>query len=136
MSKITKVWQMLELLKRRVNNSSSRYKEVREYGICYNVSELSDQFDYADGDLYYEWRRHKEKAFEAWGKYSWCEPYPIPACEHALAKDGMGGFYRDPGEAFDYANWKGMMWNKRSEYGRTRHELLDHLINWFKEKDI
>lgn len=106
----TKVWEALEQLKTKTPNKSN--------GICLNVQVLSCDLDIFSirRDYFY----YCVSAYRDWPKYTGDGDYPVPHHEE------------DPDVAFDFKP----LWDRRTQYGRDRWELLDHLIVWYKEKDI
>ena len=70
-----------------------------------------------------DWFIHREKAFRSWPKYSGNFKFPVP---YKI----LGVLASSPERAY-YTREK---WAGR--YGRDRRELLVHLIQWFKERDL
>lgn len=85
-------------------------------GICTNVyDKIFEALDL------FTTRRHIDglltSAAEAWPKYSGSSHYPVPGGEHAYHYSGRN------------------KWDRSTEYGRLRWELLDHMIDYFNCPD-
>lgn len=63
------------------------------------------------------------KLMEHWPKFSGCSVYPIK-----VPKADIGKFRN----YYSYAGSRNLLWDKRTEYGRLRYELLDFLIEKFE----
>lgn len=106
-----KVYEALEHIKK-----NGPYLDA---GICHNFHDRildmnREEYRY----LYDKWETLHKKAFKEWKNFSGDVHYPIE------------------GNMMEYASARYVRWNKESRYGTLRWELLDHLIAWFKEKDI
>ena len=85
-----------------------------DQGICYHV-----EYDWETGQQYIEkWWDTSAAAFRAWPLFSGDYNYPITT-----------GDQQD--WEFDEAQARSTMWDRSTEYGRLRWELLDHLIAWY-----
>lgn len=69
------------------------------------------------------WIVNRVQAFKAWPKFSGNKVFPVPY-------KVFGAVNNCPEEAY-YTREK---WTGR--YGRDRRELLEHLIQYFKERDL
>lgn len=61
--------------------------------------------------------------FRSWNKFSGCTSYPVPS---GVGDDRHSNVWLAR-TAFDAAD-EGDMWNKATQYGSDRHELLEHCI--------
>lgn len=88
-------------------------------GICINVGDLL--LDYTDAASYAAWFEKYPQAVSAWAEFSGRQAYPVP----------VGRSKRCPQTAYQRREglWTG-------EYGAARLRLLQHLIDWFKERDL
>lgn len=107
-----KVWEGLQKLK-------DEGPKDPEYGICANLPT-----NLIDMDSQVDWSKRRHKCFEAWPEYSGDRIYPVP---------GTGMF--QPGAMYDRTSAENM-WHPDKPYGAARLRLLDHCIDWFKEKDL
>jgi hypothetical protein len=127
-SEVINLYQVCELLKKRIASG-----KLRKEGICAGLEEVIDdctsRLGRPDRELFAKWYTNKYDAFMAWEHFSGSRTYPVPVC--MLIKDGYSASNR-----FDDAHTAGKMWHKGTGYGRLRHKLLDHLIEYFKERDI
>jgi hypothetical protein len=127
-TEVTKLYQVCELLKKRIN-----YGKHRKGGICEGVEDVIDsvttQLGHSNEQLSRAWYEIKGCAFADWEHFSGSRTYPVPVC--MLIKDRYSASNR-----FDEAYGTGKMWHKGTGYGRLRHALLDHLIEYFKERDM
>lgn len=80
-------------------------------GICSNLPD----------EVYFEFRAHAEQAYQTWPEYSGEAAFPVQHPDFAYPWEG-------------YLENRGSMWS--GEYGAARLRLLQHLINWFKERDL
>lgn len=103
---------------------SEYLKEIRENpdkrkAICANVGDIIPD------RLYMKWSLIKVQAYADWGKYSGDTTYPIPSTKENFSRCEM----------FSYAWENENFWDRRTKYGKLRHELLDHLIQWFEKHE-
>jgi len=78
------------------------------FGICTNVKSLTSNYDGSPTAIMYD-------LFKSWPKFSGDKYYPVPSpsgCNASLEYD----------DSFD-------LWDKTTEYGRSRWELLDFMIS-------
>lgn len=90
------------------------------YGICSNLDSVS-----GFNQVGHIWRENQDVCFRSWDEFSGNDSYPVPSDNPR----------RGPQLAFDYASEESM-WSMEQPYGQSRWRLLDHCINWFKEKDL
>ncbi|AXF53043.1 MAG: hypothetical protein [Caudoviricetes sp.] len=119
-----KIWQALELVKKRVaKNAKNELGDYREAGICNAVDiAMFPTSEYGINDF----DRHSEECFKAWEHFSGNSSYPVPC---------PTGDSNGEAIAFHYS-FRKTMWHKRTKYGAMRWALLEHCINWFKERNI
>lgn len=111
-----------------INYINTAAKHIRDngpynirYGICYNILKTPTDLGIDLFDL----RKH----FKTWKHYSGHIGFPIPS--RPLTKwerfrtKWFGSVIGSPAEA--YKDRKGM-WDKDTEYGRLRWDLLEHII--------
>ena len=112
-----KVFEALEQLKQK----GPCYPE---YGICSNIwlGEFDDQCEIVRNSIK-AWYNYRGLCFAEWVDYSDDYAYPIP------------GHMQTPQDAFNNTPTEDM-WNPEHPYGAARLRLLDHCINWFKERDM
>ena len=91
-------------------------RDDQSAGICYNVEEILP--------FRSKWDTHYTECFKAWTEFSGNVFYPVSS--------ECGG---TPQEAFLRMS-DAIMWNPEHPYGAARLRLLDHCINWFKERDL
>lgn len=96
-------------IKRKVNSYRSVF--LRE-GICDGLSRSTGAY----------FTSSIRSAFEAWPKFSGYPGYPI-------SETNTPGI--PPSLQFNYAGSKLKLWDKTTNYGRLRHELLDFMIEYF-----
>lgn len=86
--------------------------------ICAQVMQLM-----RNNPSYLDWIIYKDQAFRSWPKFSGKAMYPVPF-------KAFGILPVDPETAYyNREKWAG-------RYGRDRRELVVHLIQWFKERDL
>lgn len=100
-------------------------------GICWNLRHNAGN-GHAESmeadDAWDTFRLHRQACYEAWPHYSGDKVYPVP--DIALQFEG------DPSEAyFDAGEYPVKVW-KEGPYAAARRDLLAHMIQWFKERDI
>lgn len=118
-----KVFEALEVVKKRVNN---KHKKNREYGICGSLESVMCAKDF-HGDRI--WSQNKNECFTSWPHWCGSKVYPIPS-----SKTDSDRYHAE--RAFCDAHEDAVLWHKTTEYGRLRHDLLDHCIAWFKERNL
>jgi hypothetical protein len=101
--------------------TSIKKKRLSDFGICENFDDWHLELDERDevrvaGALYSQLYDVRSGLFEAWPKWSGRRSYPVPCPK--------GG---SPEEAFDNTRLESF-WDRRTAYGRLRHELLDFMI--------
>ena len=101
----------LEVVEALLRIKAGDYNE--RWGICGNL-EYSLR-----SKGFHCWRITSKQAFKDWPKFSGNESYPVPFKSSELA-------------AWAYISFN--IWSKRSQYGRDRWELVDHLIQWYAKK--
>ena len=101
----------LEVVEALLKIKAGVYNE--RWGICGNLeySLRSKGFDC--------WCTTGKQAFKDWSKFSGNKYYPVP-------------FKSSESAAWAFVSLN--KWSKRSQYGRDRWELLDHLIQWYSDK--
>lgn len=107
-----KVFEGLENLKRRGPYQASG-------GICNNVNGF-----FAEPEMHKIWGDNYTRCFGDWSEFTGDLFYPVPA------PPGL-----TPSFAFNETSDENM-WNPNHLYGAARLRLLDHCINWFKERDL
>ena len=65
----------------------------------------------------YETRPYFREIWEKWPKYSGMSLFPVPEFEGQQGKEAVDSFYKT-----------NLLWDKNTEYGRNRWELLEWLI--------
>lgn len=109
--KVDKVWQALECVKVL---GAVHY----DLGICRGV------ITYLSDTGIPVWKGNFVECFKDWPESTGWSDYPVPSMCH-----------RSPGDMFDFTS-DDNMWNPKHPYGAARLRLLDHCINWFKEKNL
>lgn len=84
------------------------------YGICGNI----------EGCDYTVWEDHYIECFHSWEEFSGVNDYPVPSMDDDVT----------PSHAF-FNTMEGM-WSGDNPYGAARLRLLDHCINWYKERNL
>lgn len=106
-----KVYESLQILK-----EEGPYEEY--CGICSNILfAMKNQTTIEYIACRRDWEKFSDQAYQSWKNFSGIIDYPI---------EGSYGRYNSYNDH----------WNKDFKYGALRWELLDHLIDWFKKKDI
>lgn len=109
-------YDMLEALltlKSEIARGINRYNGA---GICNAMARIAH--DYHGDSL--------KESFTSWEKYSGNVSYPI--YDKSLPEKAY--------DQFENASNEFKMWDMSTEYGRLRHELLDHSINYFKAIEV
>ena len=93
----------------------------KSIGICANYAEVAEKHTpIIPVDL--------DPLFLLWEHYSGRIVYPIPAT--TVKEDEVPALFSQPEVQYNRAYNRRQLWDKRTKYGRLRHELLDHLIYW------
>ena len=113
------IYRVLEKVKENIE-SGEGYLQA---GICHNAKEICwDVYDTGEARyVIYNLKIILEDYCSSWDKFSGSLIYPIKA------------EYEDGYTAYNTTINK---WDKSTQYGRERWELLEGLINYCKEKDI
>lgn len=101
----------LEVVEALLRIKAGDYNEDR--GICGNLEQS------LRNKGFHCWITTRNQAFKDWAKFSGDESYPVPFKPSGSAAWAFVSFNK---------------WSKRSQYGRDRWELLDHLIQWYGKK--
>lgn len=101
-----KLWQRLEALK-----EYGPRKEI--HGICCNVRL---------GRVMAENEIDKDEVYKTWGEYTGNDNCPVPHPE------------KNPAQA--YGESREEKWNKEHAYAQARWRLVDHMLQYAKERDI
>lgn len=96
-------------------SSLRTHQKYKNYGICAAIQN-SGIIHRTSLNL---WRGNRYSAFAAWDKFSGSYSYPVPSTKKGYS----------PGMMYDFCQ---NMWSKRTQYGRLRLELLEHLIKYFE----
>lgn len=106
-----KVWEALEQVKPTGTD--------KEHGICHNLVGVSHE--HSTLPVRATFFSMCVDAYKDWPKYSGNEDFPVPHNTH----DCADAYY----ECIN-------LWDRRTQYGKDRYELLNHLIQWYKERDL
>jgi hypothetical protein len=93
-------------------------EDLEKVGICCNFESTFGDGRFYDSVL--------KESYDSWPHYSGSDTFPVPASY--VADD------EDEGDAAREYYYIGPKWDKATEYGRMRYDLLDHMINYFKGK--
>lgn len=98
-----------------MTNLLTALKQLRENGPNNRDAGICSQFDLY-GLYSSEERQQFRDSFETWPHYSGDPSFPVPSPDRSIA-------------AIDYYFDKGNdLWDRDTEYGRLRWDLLDHII--------
>lgn len=98
-----------------MNDLLTALKQLRENGPYDHSTGICYQFDSTDLYSAEELQQYTD-SFKTWPHYSGDEGFPVPSPDKSI-------------EAIDaYFDNKGDLWDRDTEYGRLRWDLLDHII--------
>lgn len=116
---------LLEALK-HVHQSPKNSQREWSFGICFYVLDCLHQLGVASSDLDIIEER-MDKLFRIWPHYSGDLDYPVPGEDSSLMS---------PREEFDYHLDNNLsMWDKSTEYGQLRWDLLEFMIKELEDND-
>lgn len=90
-------------------------KQLRENGPRIRSAGICSQFDLY-GSYRSEERRQFRACFETWPHYSGDDSFPVPSPDKSM--DAIDAYFYDGND----------LWDRDTEYGRLRWDLLDHII--------
>lgn len=87
-------------------------KQLRENGPKNRNSGICKQIDWYNSEEHRQFRA----SFETWPHYSGDDSFPVPSPDKSM--DAIDAYFNESND----------LWDRGTEYGRLRWDLLDHII--------